>query len=61
MGHGRNRGIKENAKVLGLSNRKKRTFIYQGEEGRGRTDLGGGKKQSVSKTFMNTKSMCFKN
>ena len=43
MGHERNRDIKEDAKVLGLSNRKKRTFIYQGEEGRGRTDLGGGK------------------
>ena len=55
MGHERNRDIKEDAKVLGLSNRKKRTFIYTGEEDRGRTDLGGAIKQAVSKTFMNTK------
>ena len=61
MGHERNRGVKEDAKVLGIRNRKKGTFIYPGEEGRGRTVLGGGKTQSVSKTFMNTKSIYFKN
>ena len=61
MGHERNRGVKEDAKVLGLSNKKKGTFIYQGEEGRGRTVLRGRKMQSVSKTFMNTKSIYFKN
>lgn len=49
VGHERNRGLKEDAKVLGLSNMKKRTFIYTGEEDRGRTDLGGAIKQAVSK------------
>ena len=40
MGHERNRGVKDDTKVFGLSNRKKRTVIYQGEEDRGRADLG---------------------
>ena len=30
MGHKGNRGIKEDAKVLGLSNMKKRTFLQRG-------------------------------
>lgn len=44
MGHERNRGVKEDAKVLGLSNMKKITFIYKGEEDKRKNRVGRGNK-----------------
>ena len=44
MGYERNRGIKEDAKVLGLSNMKKITFIYKGEEDKRKNRVGRGNK-----------------
>lgn len=49
VGHERNRGLKEGCQGAWLSNMKKRTFIYTGEEDRGRTDLGRAIKQAVVK------------
>lgn len=46
MGHETNRGIKEDTEVFGLSNRKERISIYQGEENRGRIEFRGAKRQS---------------
>jgi len=40
VGHERNRGVKEDAKVLGLSNMKKITFIYKGEEDKRKNRVG---------------------
>jgi len=44
VGHERNRGVKEDAKVLGLSNMKKITFIYKGEEDKRKNRVGRGNK-----------------
>ena len=44
MGHEGNRGVKGDAKVLGLSNMKKRTFIYKGEEDKRKNRVGRGNK-----------------
>ena len=44
MGQEGNRGVEEDAKVLGLSNMKKRTFIYKGEEDKRKNRVGRGNK-----------------
>ena len=44
MGQEGNRGVEEDAKVLGLGNMKKRTFIYKGEEDKRKNRVGRGNK-----------------
>ena len=58
MGYERNRGIKEDAKVLGLSNMKKRTLIYKGEEDKRKNRVGRGNK-AVSEENLHEYQTCF--
>ena len=58
MGYERNRGIKEDAKVLGLSNMKKITFIYKGEEDKRKNRVGRGNK-AVSEENLHEYQTCF--